>query len=282
MTNRLSAFITIAILILLVAFSDLWPSQTVRVWIFDVGQGDAIFIDGPNTQVLIDGGPDALVLERLSGVMPWWDRSIDVVVNTHPHADHTLGLLPVLERYKVGAILDADEGYATPEFDEYLRLAAAEGKGRQIISAGDVIDLGGGATLTTLWPLEPYNRALLDDPNDGSIIMLFEYGESNMLLMGDAGVEEEAAILGALPDKIEVLKVGHHGSDTSTSRGLLEVINPEVAVISCGLDNDYGHPSPFVVDRLESSGAEVYRTDLEGNLRLKFGRNNYQISPVNF
>jgi competence protein ComEC len=171
MNRRLAIFLLSLIALALLAFSDIWPSQAVKIWVFDVGQGDAIFIDGPDKQILIDGGPDTLVLERLSSVMPWWDRSIDIVVNTHPHADHLAGLVPVLERYKVAQVLDADEGYTTPEFAEYLRLA---GPHRGILAGDVTIDLGDGVYLKTLWPEFAYNDAVLEDPNDGSIVFLLE------------------------------------------------------------------------------------------------------------
>lgn len=253
----------LAVIVTLFVFGDFFKTRTVKIWVFDVGQGDAIFIDGPDRQILIDGGPDDLVLERLSSVMPWWDRSIDMVLNTHPHADHVVGLLPVLERYKVDEVFDAGEGYNTPEFQEYMKLA---GERREIIAAGDVIDLGGGATLTALWPSAPYHDALLDDPNDGSIVELFQYGQTTMLLTGDAGIAEESEW--EVGD-VDILKVGHHGSDTSSSQAFIDRIKPEIAVISVGTGNEYGHPSTFVVDRLHTAGAQVFQTLEVGSIRLK-------------
>jgi competence protein ComEC len=280
MQKTLNLILGLVCAVILLTVSDVFPSKVVKVWVFDVGQGDAIFIDAPHKQILIDGGGDKRVLERLAAVMPWWDRSIDIVVNTHPHADHLAGLVPVLERYKVAQVLDADEGYTTPEFAELLSLAGGR---RTVISSGDVIDFGGGATLTVLWPPEPYGGALLDDPNDGSIVALFEYGDTTMLLTGDAGIAEESAMLESayccrntaqpcsehcLSD-IDILKVGHHGSDTSSSQAFIDRIKPEIAIISVGVDNDYGHPSTFVIDRLTRAGAQVFRTDLDGTIRLK-------------
>ena len=263
MNCRLNVFLVSLIAVMLLAFSGLFSEQGVRVWIFDVGQGDAIFIDAPHQQMLIDGGPDALVLERLAAVMPWWDRSIDVVVNTHPHADHVVGLISVLERYQVQDMIDGGEGYNTPEFAEYLRLA---GVSRRIISASEVIELGDGATLTTLWPAVPYADAVLEDPNDGSVVFLFEYGQTSILLTGDAGLEEE---LEWEVRDVDILKVGHHGSETSTSQELLDRTTPEVAIISVGEDNNYGHPSRFVIERLLRAGINVLRTDQNGNVRIR-------------
>ncbi|MDQ5952164.1 MAG: competence protein ComEC [Patescibacteria group bacterium] len=276
MTNRVASIVGIIGVVVFLVFSSVHFDSAVKIWVFDIGQGDAIFIDGPEKQILIDGGPDALVLERLSSVMPWWDRSIDMVLNTHPHADHLVGLLPVLERYKVDEVFDAGEGYNTPEFQEYVKLA---GERREIIAAGDVIDLGGGATLTALWPSEPYHDVLLNDPNDGSLVELFQYGEKTMLLTGDAGIAEEN---GWDVGDIDILKVGHHGSDTSTSQEFVDRTTPEVAIISLGQDNDYGHPSSFVLDRLLRSGAAVYRTDEHGSVRIKILGDEYFIKTFAF
>lgn len=259
----------------LLATSQAWPSKAVKIYVFDIGQGDAIFIDGKQ-QMLIDGGPDAAVLERLSSVMPWWDRSINYVVNTHPHADHLTGLLPVLERYHVDHVLDADEGYNTPEFYEYVKLA---GDRRDLVSAGDVIDLGQGLTLKVLWPESTYNQAVLEDPNDGSVVMLLTYGDTSMLLTGDAGIAEENSW--DVGD-IDILKVGHHGSDTSTSQELLDRIKPEVGIISVGQPNDYGHPSSFVVDRLIRAGVKVFRTDLDGSIKVKTTGGEPRVQPARF
>lgn len=271
MTNRGQSFVIASIICLLLAFSQLWPAQTMTVWVFDVGQGDAIFIDGPDRQVLIDGGPDALVLERLSAVMPWWDRKIDIIVNTHPHADHLVGLLPVLERYQIDDVFDPDQGYNTSEFEEYTRLV---GERRQTLIAGDEIDLGSGAKLTTLWPRSDYGGEFLEDPNDGSVVMVLTYGETSMLLTGDAGIAEEADWEAG---DIDILKVGHHGSDTSTSQDLLDRMRPEVAIISLAHMNDYGHPSTFVIDRLLRAGVMILRTDKDGSIRIKIDPIAYTI-----
>lgn len=239
------------------AFSD----DALAVWVFDVGQGDAIFIDAPGAQVLIDGGPSSDIVEHLTRVMPPWDRSIDVVINTHPHADHVTGLVSVLERYDVGEVWVSGQSYRTDVVSYFDSLAP-----QRAVGQGDEIDLGSGAHLEVLWPPETYNGAYLDDPNAGSIVALLTYGEVEILLTGDIGVEEELALLDQLGD-IDVLKVGHQGSLTSTHPTFLEQIRPEYALISVG-ENDYGHPSPVVLGRLADAGASVFRTDLHGSLRV--------------
>jgi competence protein ComEC len=239
----------------------LFEPKTLSVFVFDVGQGDAIFIDGPDKQVLIDGGPSAAVLEKLQSVMVPWDRSIDLVINTHPHADHLMGLIPVLEGYGVQQDGDSGQGYSTPEFHEYEELAPYA----LHLKAGDVYDLGGGARLDILWPKAPYDHAQLADPNDGSVVALLTYGNTTMLLTGDAGVAEEAE----WPlTHVDVLKVGHHGSRTSTSEHLLEMTTPDIALVSVGADNSYDLPDEDVFARLIKFGATIFRTDVDGDIRV--------------
>lgn len=272
---------------LLVVFAQPLQKQSVKVWVFDVGQGDAIFIDTPHKQILIDGGPDALVLERLASVMPWWDRSIDIVVNTHPHADHYLGLIPVLERYQVSQVLDADQGSSDPAYATYVSAAADR---QQLFTGNAELDLGDGVRVQTLWPKQTYGDQTLDDPNDGSIILLLTFGQTSMLLTGDAGVEQELAILPKLTEllskqgqaTLDILKVGHHGSDTSSSQEFLDVIKPETAIISVGQDNDYRHPSSFILDRLRTGGTTVYRTDYDGSVQIKMLSERYKINTFHF
>jgi competence protein ComEC len=252
----------------------LFRAGDLTVWVFDIGQGDAIFIDGPEKQVLIDGGPDAKVLEKLSAVMMPWNRSIDTVVLTHPHADHVNGLLPVLERYAVTNVYDSGQGYDTAEFKEFENLAPRH----RAIIAGEQIDLGGGATLTALWPESSYDNKEISDPNDGSVVFLLEYGDTTMLLAGDAGVDEEETWTSP---HVDVLKAGHHGSRTSSSEDLLQTITPNAAIISVGAVNDYGLPDEDVQSRFAKSGIIVYRTDIHGDIRVRTLGGEPEISTLN-
>lgn len=243
-----------------------FSSDRVAVWIFDVGQGDAIFIDAPDAQILIDGGRNGEVIEKLSAVMPFWDHSIDYVINTHPHADHVAGLNYVLERYNVGEAWVSGQEYGTDVFYFFEEWTQAHDQWR-VVKAGDEIDLGAGARLTVLWPEESVEGELLEETHDGNIVVLFEYGDTNVLLTGDFEAEEEMQILDDL-DHVDVLKVGHHGSYTSTSEALLEDISPDWAVISVGEGNDYGHPHDSVVRRLRTFGVPILRTDQDGDIRI--------------
>ncbi|MBT4857034.1 MBL fold metallo-hydrolase [Candidatus Uhrbacteria bacterium] len=233
------------------------------VWVFDVGQGDGIFMDCPYGQVLIDGGPSGSIVEDLTRVMPFWDRSIDLVVNTHPHADHLNGLLPVLERYDVGEVWTPGQTYssqASSLFDEWSFEAM------RAVEIGDSIVLGEEIELSVVFPEEAYDGERLEDPNDGSVVTLLTVSDRTMLFTGDAGVEQEA-IFQNLLQEVDILKVGHHGSLTSSGLSFLESINPELAIISLG-ENGYGHPHPVILDRFERLGIPVMRTDLDGSIRI--------------
>lgn len=244
----------------------IFSSNRVVVWVFDIGQGDAIFIDAPDAQVLIDGGRNGEVVEKLAAVMPFWDRSIDYVINTHPHADHVIGLNYVLERYSVGEAWVSGQEYNSDAFAFFEDWTQSHGQWR-VAGAGDEIDLGAGASLKLLWPEESVEGEVLEETHDGNIVAELTYGETTVLLTGDFEAEEEVQILDEL-DHIDVLKVGHHGSYTSTSQELLEDITPDWALISVGEGNDYGHPHESVLRRLKSFGIPTLRTDQDGDIRI--------------
>ncbi len=239
-----------------------WNSGCV-VWVFDVGQGDSQFIDCPDGQVLIDGGPSGEIVEHLTRVMAPWDRTIDVVVNTHPHADHVTGLLSVLERYEVGEVWVSGQAYHSQVFGLFNNASAYD---QRLVRTGDMIDLGDDVTLEVLWPDVSLGGQYIDDPNEGSIVTLLSVRDRTMLFTGDIGVEQERTLIEDI-GQIDVLKVGHQGSLTSSDPTFLEAIDPELAIISVG-ENSYGHPHPVVVDRFERLGIPLLRTDLDGSVRI--------------
>lgn len=238
------------------------PDGRLHVWFLDVRQGDAILIQSPDgRQVLVDGGPSPTALfDQLGEVLPFWDRSLDLVVLTHPDADHMSGLIPLLERYEVGAALDSvvpgEQGAET-----WLAATSAAGVPRPAAAPGTRVQAG-GAVLTVLGP--PHGA---EDGNNGSVVLRLDYGTSSMLLVGDAEVEAERALLaGSGPLHADVLKVGHHGSSASTSAEFLEAVQPRLAIISVGAGNYFGHPAPDVLQRLQ--GIEVLRTDARGRIEV--------------
>lgn len=238
----------------------------LTVSFLDVGQGDAIFIEAPSgRQVLIDGGPGTVVLRRLSKNMPWWDRSIDVVVATHPDADHVGGLVDVLERYRIGAVIrssvEGDTGIS-----DALTAAVEEEAAEEITAArGQVVDLGGGAYLQILFPDRPVPGI---DTNMGSVVARLVYGDTSFMLTGDApvAIEEYLVALSTSSLKSTVLKAGHHGSDTSSSLSFIGYVDPEYAIFSRGCGNRYGHPAPEVVERFARFRIQTLDTCEEGTI----------------
>lgn len=237
--------------------------------IFDVGQGDALLIEAPGgNQILIDGGPDASVLAKLGKVMPFWDRSIDLVILTHPHADHVDGLLEILKRYRVGMILESGVNHSIAEYALWHAEIAARHIPHVVATRGQVIHLGGGARLDVLTPFESWVNASPQNVHDATVVTEIHFASSTALLMGDAEAPlEHKLVLGGL-GPVDVLKVGHHGSKTSTSEEFLNVARPRLAVISVGKKNRYGHPTRLILDRLLRYGVTIYRTDRDGDVTL--------------
>lgn len=253
----------------------------LKVYFFDVGQGDSIFIETPNgNQVLIDGGPDNSVLSELAKAMPFYDRNIDVVVATHPHADHIFGLIEVLDRFEIANIIEAKDRYVSPVFDRWQEKVGKEGARETEALAGKVIDLGNDVYLRILYPFKSYDGAVLKKPHEANVVILLEYKELEILLTGDMEMSVERQLLLDSRDiSADILKVGHHGSRTSSSDSFLDTVNPEVAVIQVG-KNSYGHPTQEVLSRLENFGIKYYRTDLDGTVKLISDGENYQIEKI--
>lgn len=233
----------------------------LTVAFLDVGQGDAIFIESPNgNQVLVDGGASGQVLRELGSIMSFYDRSIDVVVATHPDQDHIGGLPDVLTRFEVGIVLRSGARNDTGAFETLNRLT--EGRAL-VVRRGMLIDFGDGVYAEILFPDRDVSNI---DPNDASIAMRIVYGDTEVMLTGDLPekVERHLVALGGSLLESDVLKVGHHGSKTSSSELFLGFVKPEYAVISAGKDNRYGHPHPEVVKRFEQFNIPVASTAEEG------------------
>lgn len=240
----------------------------VAVHFFDVGQGDAILIEAGNgNQVLIDGGPDQTILAKLGGVLPFWDRSLDLIILTHPHADHLDGLVEVLRRYDVSVVLESGVSHSIPEYEEWHTLLQEKGVRVVIANAGQRVRLSDSLYLDVLAPFTSYEGQSPKDVHDAMIVLKLVHGVTEALLMGDAERPLERTLIAAGADlDVDVLKAGHHGSKTSTAEEFLHATTPEAAVISVGRKNRYGHPHQEVLDRLRALGISVLRTDQEGDV----------------
>lgn len=240
-------------------------SSGLTVAFLDVGQGDAIFIRSPTgKQVLIDGGPNREVLRELGEVMPWNDKSIDVVIATHPDADHISGLVDVLQRYDVDLIVEPGVKHDTPQTESMLASVASEGAQEMIARRGQSIDLGDGVRLDILFPDRDVSNV---ETNTASIVARLVYGETAFMLTGDSPDEIEQYLVRLGSDlRSDVLKAGHHGSKTSSSQKFIDAVSPQYVVYSRGCDNTYGHPNPDVVARFTRAGAQAFDTCEDGRV----------------
>ncbi|MCD5384434.1 MAG: MBL fold metallo-hydrolase [Candidatus Pacebacteria bacterium] len=255
-------FSIILILIFIVAL--VWVSvyrlqdaSTMTVAFLDVGQGDSIFIESPSgVQVLIDGGASNGVLRELSKVMPFYDRSINMVLATHPDTDHIGGLLSILKRYKVKYIARPGVAHDASAADSLLLEIAKEkndGAVEMLARRGQVYDLGQGeAGRVELHILFPDRDVSNVESNLASVVARLTYGETSVLLTGDSSkaIENYLVSLSGVELKSDILKLGHHGSNTSSAKSFLGYVDPQWGIISAGENNRYGHPHQDVMDRI--------------------------------
>ncbi len=263
------AVIPLSLLALLVSFTAATlPDDDLHVSFLDVGEGDAIFIQKGSRQILVDGGPSPREITlALSDRMPFWDRSIDLLVLTHPHTDHLAGLLEVLRRYRVDRVLSPVFDYSSSSFNEWLRTIKEKNVESTLALSGQQINIGDGVIIEVFCFVPPLG--VTSDIDNESLVLRLEYGDVSFLLAADIKSEAEWELVrGRAPLAGTVLKVAHHGSVTSTTPEFLSVVSPRVAVISVGADNDYGLPDDEVLVRLsERIGEEnIYRTDEQGTI----------------
>lgn len=285
MQSRKLSIIHIVVLLCLVVFA--YSTSTIasqkdgllKIYFLDVGQGDAIFIETPSgRQVLVDGGPDNKVLGKLGETMPFYDHDIDMVIVSHPHADHVTGLIDVLNRYEVKSVIEAKEIYDSPQYWAWQDAVAAEGALNVDAMAGKVIDFGDGATLTLLHPFQSVVGTETRTPHNDVVVAMLEYGSFRTLLTGDMEQRVENKLIAISEDlRADILKVGHHGSKTSSSEEFLTIVSPSFGFIQVGRDNQYQLPSPDVLQRLDDFGIKYYRTDIDGDMKVISDGEKYQI-----
>jgi competence protein ComEC len=257
------------------------PDNKLHLIACDVGQGDAILATYKKTQILIDGGPDRSVLTCLSEYMPFWDREIEVVILTHPEADHLTGLIEVFKRYRVKILVATPLDVSSQGYQVLKNIVG--GSGTEVVNptSGMVIRLG-LLYLDIVYPasknLGLTNLSINNDilgafssnqsPNDFSIVANLRLGEFDALLTGDIGpkVINDVLVTGKIKD-IDYIKIPHHGSKNGLTKELLEASVPEIAVISVG-KNPWGHPNKEVLELLENYGLDIYRTDQHGNVEV--------------
>ena len=255
------------------------PDEKLNIYFFDVGQGDAELIQKANWQILVDGGPDDIVIERISNVMPIDDRKIETIIITHPHADHITGLIEVINRYEIEKIILTKVGYESATYKSLLELIDKKKIKTITPKIGDVEYLFDQGKITYLWPGEEVSR-FENNLNNSSIVFRFDYGDFNCIFSGDAEIESWTEIFkkqkNNLPD-IDVIKIPHHGSRTGLNENMTNIMRPDIAIISLGLNNKYGFPHKEILDILAKNKTRVYRTDQEKTINIRTDGKNYEI-----
>ncbi|MFA6511585.1 MAG: ComEC/Rec2 family competence protein [Patescibacteria group bacterium] len=256
----------VALSIVLAIFITLGSKQLGRPAAFiaflDVGQGDATVIQlADNTTILIDAGPDRSVVEQLDRVLPYFDRTIELAVVTHPDTDHYAGFGELMERYTFDQFwIASDKPGAWETFRQNIQ---ERGIAIERPVPGRRLQFFDGASIVVLWPLENDS----EDSNEMSIVLQFLTGDASFFLTGDASITVEQQILARNPDiHADILRLGHHGSHTSSDPAFIKNIAPELAIISCGAENRFGHPHQEVLDILHHQGIPYLRTDHFGSI----------------
>ena len=259
------------------------PDGIARVTVLDVGQGDAILVEGgAGGRLLVDGGPDPdRLLVALDERLPPWDRRLDVVILTHPHEDHVAGLVGLLARYRVGHVFEPGMHGPGPGFATWRAALAKVGRPIGTLAAGDQLRID-AIRLRVLWPVR---GKVPIEPADGgtainnvSIVLLGEVAGRRFLLAGDVEEDIDPSLISEGLPHLDLLKVAHHGSKTASTDAFLEAVRPSVTVVSAGTGNPYGHPAPSTIARLEATGAQVYRTDRNGSVEVSLEASRVSVS----
>ena len=269
----------VAILIWWQVFYLQASSNQIKVYFFDVGQGDAIMIDfGQGEQALIDGGPNRQILSCLGQALPFNDRKIEHLILTHPDADHLGGFLPVIDRYQIGRLYHTGVEHTSQLYQRFKEKIKEKNIDSRIVKVDDLIrpENNPQVKLKIIYPLESTKGEEVSNLNDSSIISLLDTGKIEFLLTGDAEKEVWQELRNKLP-KAEILKISHHGATNGTDEILLEETDPEIAVISVGKKNSYGHPTGSVLALLEQFKIITYRTDQQGTVTISTDGEEYWV-----
>jgi beta-lactamase superfamily II metal-dependent hydrolase len=265
----------LSVLIVAISAATVSASENLVAHFLDVGQGDSILLQFNNKNVLIDGGTQEMGPRVESYLRSHGVSSLDLVVATHPHSDHIGGLLTVIKDFPVEQILDSGQVHTTPTFEDLLNVIDKKNIPYNVAERGQTIDLDPSLKIEVLSP----TSTPFDNLNENSIVLKVTYNKVSFLLMGDAGFEAEDSIMAAGYDlKSTVLKVGHHGSSSSTGTSFLSKVKPKVDIIEVGAGNDYGHPTQATLSALQNTGSKVYRTDLDGNIVVTTDGQTYSVS----
>ena len=291
-----SLLITLAVFIWVAVVRS--PSSIgCNIYFFNVGQGDSALIEKGNFQLLVDGGPDDKILSEIGKVMPLTDRKIEVVILTHPHADHLVGINQIIDRYEVGKIYSTGVIHTSNAYLEFLDKVKNKNISLEVPDVGQKINPFDNSELKFLWPGKNYIEKSAEDNNlnNTSLVSRFCYFDHCVLLPGDLEADGQEAMFSYYSSKqsevpaaksenessetlasnnnifqSEILKVAHHGSTNGTNQKLLDIVKPKYAIISAGVDNKFGHPHSGTLDLLQKANIRYYRTDRDGTIEFNF------------
>lgn len=274
--SNLKRLLQVALLAFLLVAVSASASENLTVHFIDVGQGDSELLQFAGKNVLIDAGEQDIGPRVESYLRDHGASSLDLVVATHPHEDHIGGLLTILNDFTVGQVLDSGQTHTSQTFENYLNLIDQKNIPFSTAERGQTIDLDPSLQIEVL---SPPATLFSGDLNQNSIVLKVTYSNVSFLFMGDAGIEAEDSIMAAGYDlQSDILKVGHHGSSSSSSPAFLSAVRPEVEIIEVGAANDYGHPTQKTLSALQSTSSKVYRTDTNGDIVVTTDGQNYSVS----
>jgi len=275
----LAGFLALGLILAGIIFYS--SKQDLRVVFLDVGQGDAILISRGSNQVLIDGGPSGqILLEKLGKYVPFWDRKIEIVIATHPDADHIGGLVDLMQTYQIGEILDTKTQSESQVYKKYREIIDAEKISEVDGVAGVNIKIEENAEVKILSPAENYNPNE-KDTNLNSVGARLAFGENSFLFTGDLPSDgEQTLIKSGESIDAQILKVGHHGSKYSSSVEFLKAVNPRDAIISVGANNRYGHPATEILERLKNMSINILRTDERGDIVYECQNSDFKCQMI--
>lgn len=266
-----------------------WPDGQFHVWLLDIGQGDAILVqEASGAQILIDGGPGDQIIPALSARMPFWDRTIERVVLSHPHADHLDGLVEVAKRYTIGEVWVSGAEHTTPDYQAWEELLRARDIPVRFVGAGQRVTRG-DLRFEFLHPIDGQIGQVPAEQHDATVVARLVMPQGSILLTGDIDEGHERDILDAwCPPPVvtpcpalqsTVLKVPHHGSRSGLLPEFLTAVAPQAAIISVGEGNAYGHPHPTILERLAAQGIAIYRTDHDQTIELRVRDGQLIVEP---
>lgn len=251
------------------------PSGNLEISYLDVGQGDAAYIRVNDFDILIDAGPRSDVDKLMKQLEEKNIDDFEIVIATHPHEDHIGGMVKVFEKYDIKSFYMPKVTHTTKTFENMLKAVSEEGLKVKVIKEGTSFDLGQGAKIDVYSPIyESY-----EEFNDYSPIMKLTFGNTSYMFTGDAEAHAEQEVVAKYPKNLDadVLKFGHHGSSTSSTEEFVEAVSPEYGVISCGVDNKYGHPHRETLQTIDTHGIKAYRTDKQGQITITSDGNTINI-----